>query len=173
MLGFVFGVLCLVGFVSVLRRRGWRRYGWHGGWHGGGWHGGGWYGGHGLRRAHGWHGRHGWRGGGWMLYRAFEALDTSPGQEKAIRGALSDLRGALTELRPEANVTRSQVAQSLADESFDAASLEAVVERQLDSLRRIGPVLSRALGQIHEALDPDQRRRLARFLELGPGYGAL
>jgi uncharacterized membrane protein len=164
MLGFVFGVLCLIGFVSVLRRRAWRRYGY--GWHGHGWH------------AHGWHGRGGhhgpgWRGGGWMMYRAFEALDTSPGQEKAIRGALTELRGALTELRPELYATRAQLAQSLAAESFDAAGVEAGVERQLDSLRRVGPVLSRALGQIHEALDPDQRRRLARFLELGPGYGAV
>lgn len=156
MFGFVIGVLCLIGFVSVLRRRGWRRHGWHG--HG--WHGRGGY------------GRGGWRGGGWMMYRAFEALDTSPGQEKAIRGALTELREALTELRPELYATRAQVAQSLAAaESFDAAGVEATVERQLDSLRRVGPVLSRALGQIHEALDPDQRRRLARFLELGPGYG--
>lgn len=162
MFGFVFGALCLIGFVSVLRRRGWRRYGY--GWHGHGWHGHGWHG-------RGAHGRSGWRGGGWMMYRAFEALDTSPGQEKAIRGALTELRDALTELKPEVYATRAQVAQSLTVESFDAAGVEATVERQLDSLRRVGPLLSRALGQIHEALDPDQRRRLARFLELGPGYG--
>ena len=102
MFGFVFGVLCLIGFVSVLRRRGWRRSGYGYGWHGHGWHG------HGR----GWQGR-GWRGGGWMMYRAFEALDTSPGQEKAIRGALSELRAALTELRPELYATRAQVSQSL------------------------------------------------------------
>jgi uncharacterized membrane protein len=168
MFGFVFGGLCLIGFVSVLRRRGWRRYGYGYGWHGHGWHG------HGR----GWHGRGayggpGWRGGGWMMYRAFEALDTSPGQEKAVRGAVTELREALTELRPELFATRAQVAQSLAAESFDAAGVEAMVERQLDSLRRVGPALSRALGQIHEALDPDQRRRLARFLELGPGCSAV
>jgi len=157
MFGIVFGAVCLIGFVGVLRRRGWRRYGY--GWHGHGWHG------------RGGHGRSSWRGGGWMMYRAFEVLDTSPGQEKAIRGALTELRGALTELKPELYATRAEVARSLAAESFDAAGVEATVERQLDSLRRVGPALSRALGQIHEALDPDQRRRLARFLELGPGYG--
>ena len=165
MFGFVFGALCLFGFVRVLRRRGWRRYGY--GWHGHHWRGG-----------PGWHGRGlqggpGWRGGGWLMYRAFEALDTSPGQEKAIRGAVTELREALSELRPEVYATRAELAQSLAAENFAAAGVEATVERQLDSFRRVGPLLSRALGQIHEALDPDQRRRLARFLELGPGYGAV
>ncbi|MEO8183247.1 MAG: periplasmic heavy metal sensor [Deltaproteobacteria bacterium] len=152
MFGFVFGTLCLVGFVSVLRRRGWRRYGGCAGGHFGGGH---------FRRR-----------GGWAMYRAFEALDTSPGQEKAIRGALSELRRELSELRPELDAARSHVAQTLASERFDAAELEASFERQLSSFGRIGPLLSRTLGQIHEALDPDQRRRLARFIEQGPGYCA-
>jgi len=158
MFGFVFGTLCLVGFVSVLRRRGWRRYGGCGGGHFGGRHFGG---------------RHFGHRAGWAMYRAFEALDTSPGQEKAIRGALSELRRELFELRPELHAARSQVAQALGSERFDAPELEASFERQLTSLGRIGPVLSRTLGQIHEALDPDQRRRLARFIELGPGYCAV
>jgi len=152
MFGFVFGTLCLVGFVSVYRRRGWRRHGWHGGWHGG---------------------RHFGRRGGWAMYRAFEALDTSPGQEKAIRGALSELRRELGELRPELATARSYVAQSVAAERFDGPELEAAFERQLSSFARLGPALSRALGQVHEALDPDQRRRLARFIENGPGYCAV
>jgi uncharacterized membrane protein len=153
MFGFVFGTLCLVGFVSVLRRRGWRRYG--------GCAGGHWGGGHFRRR------------GGWAMYRAFEALDTSPGQEKAIRGALFELRRELSELRPELDAARSHVAQTLAGERFDAPALEASFERQLASFARIGPLLSRTLGQVHEALDSDQRRRLARFIERGPGYCAV
>jgi uncharacterized membrane protein len=153
MFGFVFGTLCLVGFVGVLRRRGWRRYGGCGGGHFGG--------------------RHFRQRGGWAMYRAFEALDTSPGQEKAIRGALSELRRELSELRPELAAARSHVAQTLASDRFDAPELEASFERQLASFGRIGPVFSRTLGQIHEALDPDQRRRLARFIEQGPGYCAV
>jgi uncharacterized membrane protein len=148
MFGFVFGAVCLVGFFSVLRgRHGWRRHGCHGGGH--------------------------FRHRSWAMYRAFEALDTSPGQEKAIRGALAELRGSLAGLRPELDATRARLAQTLNSEQFDAAEVEASVQSQLASLGRIGPALSRALGQVHEALDPDQRRRLARFIEAGPGYCAI
>lgn len=150
MFGFVVGTLCLVGFVSVYRRRGWGRHGFHG------YHAGR-------------HGRFG-RRGGWALYRAFEELDTSPGQEKAIRGALGELKSSFDELRPELRAVRSQVAQTLTAESFDGPEFEASLDRQVQALGRVRPVVAHTLGRIHEALDPDQRRRLARFLEAGPGY---
>jgi len=149
MFGFVFGTLCLVGFVSVYRRRGWRRHGWHG-WHG---HGG----------------RFG-RRGSWAMYRAFEELDTSPGQEKAIKSALGELEDSLGELRPDLRAVRTQLAQTLTAEQFDGPQFEASLDRQMQAIGRVGPVVAHTLGQIHEALDPDQRRRLARFLEAGPGY---
>ncbi|MEY2932009.1 MAG: hypothetical protein RL033_2758 [Pseudomonadota bacterium] len=157
MFGFVIGTVCLVAFFGVLRRRHWRRHGWYAGGYGGGYggcHGGG-------RFAHG-------RGG--LTYRAFQALDTSPGQEKAIRSALVELRSSFAELRPELGATRSQLAQTIGAEQFDAAAFEATLERQAASVGRMAPVASRALAQIHDALDPDQRRRLARLLENGPGY---
>jgi uncharacterized membrane protein len=150
MFGFVVGTLCLVGFVSVYRRRGWWRHGFHG------WHAG---------RP----GRFG-RRGGWALYRAFEELDTSPGQEKAIRSALGEFKSSLDELRPDLRAVRRQVAQSLTAESFDGPEFEASLDRQVQAFGRVGPVVARTLGQVHEALDPDQRRRLARFLEAGSGY---
>ena len=152
MFGFVFGTLCLVGFVSVYRHRGWGRHGFHG-WHGHGWHGG----------------RFG-RRGGWALYRAFEELDTSPGQEKAIRSALGELRSSLGELRPDLRAVRTQLAQTLSAEQFDRPQFEASLDRQVQAFGRVGPLVAHTLGQIHEALDPDQRRRLARFIEAGPSY---
>lgn len=169
MFGFFVGTLCLVGFIGVLRRRHWRHHAFYGhALHGGGWHGHGWHGGCGGGRF----GRHGY-GPGWGLYRAFQELDTSPGQEKAIRSALGDLRTSLSELRPELRVLRSQVAKSLESEQFDAPELEASLERQAAAVGRIGPVFASVLGRIHEALDPDQRRRLARLVESGPGYCAV
>ena len=43
----------------------------------------------------------------------FEELDTSPGQEKAIRGALAELRGAFAALRPQLVETRQSLAAAL------------------------------------------------------------
>jgi uncharacterized membrane protein len=164
MFGFVFGTLCLAGFVGVLRHRGWHRRHWarYG-------YGPGYYGGYG-------HGCGGGRlshfgpGAGAMFYRAFAELDTSPGQEKAIRSALGDLRDSLFELRSDLRGVRGDVARSIAAEQFDQPELEAALERHAASIGRIRPVFAGVLARIHEVLDPDQRRRLARMVESGPGY---
>jgi uncharacterized membrane protein len=147
MFGFVIGTLCLVAFVSVFRHRGYGRYG-HAGCHGRGF----------GRRSH------------YGLYRAFQELDTSPGQEKAIRAAVGELRQSFGELRPQVDAARSQVAGALRGDRFDGATLQASLERHAAELARHGAALSIALGKVHEALDPDQRRRLARLVETAPGY---
>ena len=106
MFGFVIGALCLLAFVAVL---GWRR-------------------GFGHPGCHGYFGRRGRFG----LYRMLEELDTSPGQEKAIRAAVAELRGSLGELRPGLDEARRQLATLVRGEQ--------------------------------------QRRRLARLIEVGPGW---
>src|SRR5688572_7868053 len=104
MLGIIIGTLCLVGFIAVWRRRFSRGYC--------------------YRYGHAFgSGRHfGRRHFG--LYRLFEELDTSPGQEKAIRGAVAELRSALGSLRPSLNEARSGVAQAIASEGFDGSAVE-------------------------------------------------
>jgi Spy/CpxP family protein refolding chaperone len=144
MFGFIVGIACLVAFFAVLRRRrGWR-YG-------------------------GCHGRHFGRGGRFGMYRVLEELDTSPGQEKAIRAAVQDLRGSLRELRPGLEEARRQVANALRGEPFDTGTLEASLQGQTRELGKLSSAIAVTLGKVHEALDPDQRRRLARWIELGPG----
>jgi heavy-metal resistance protein len=144
MLGIIIGTLCLVGFVAVWRRRGWRGY------------------------AH--FGHHRRRFGRSGLYRLFQELDTSPGQEKAIRSAIGQLRGSLGDLRPNLDAARGQLASAVRDERFDASTLQAALENQTRELGAALAALAESLGKVHEALDPDQRRRLARFIEVGPGY---
>lgn len=141
MFGFVVGSLCLVGFVKVWRHRGWR--------------------------ASGWHGRRFGRRGHWALYRAFQELDTSPGQEKAIREAVGELRRSFETLGPQLDGTRREVASALRNDEFDVLGVEASFDRQTTEFGRLRSVVATALAKIHDALDPDQRRRLARLIEAG------
>jgi len=149
MFGFIFGTLCLIAFVSVLlRRRYWRYHG------------------------YGCGGRFGRRRGRWGLYGVFQELDTSPGQEKAIRAAIGDLRRTLDELLPRFDSARGEVAAALRDEQFDAQKLEASIDGRSAELGQLTRAISSALGKAHEALDPDQRRRLARIIEAGGACAA-
>jgi hypothetical protein len=145
MFGFVIGAICLLGFVAVLRRR--RGFG-----------------------QHGCRGRHFGRHGRFGLYRVLEELDTSPGQEKVIRAVVAQLRGSLGELRPGLDETRRQLATSVRGEQFDGTSLEAALEGQAHELVKAARSIAASLGKVHDALDPDQRRRLARLIEIGPGW---
>lgn len=153
MFGFVLGTLCLIGLVVVATRR----PAWH------------------RRRfyAFGHRGRHyGACHGGYrardVANAAFERLDTSPGQEKAIRAALDELDSSLRELSPVLRATRSDVAGALRAETFDRDGLSAALDQKLSQARSLGGVLASTLGRVHEALDADQRRRLARMIEAGP-----
>ena len=149
MFGIIFGTLCLIGFIAVLRRRhGWRRHHYHG--HGYGHH----------------------RSRFWGLYRLFEELDTSPGQEKAIRSAVAELRTSVGGLRPHLEETRQQVAAAIASDVFDADRLEQTLGAELQHAFRLESAVVAALGKIHEALDTDQRRRLARFVNALPHASA-
>ena len=158
MFGFVFGTLCLLGFIAVWRRRGWFGHG---------------YGpGCGPGRGFG-YGGYGGRFGGRQrlgLYRVFEELDTSPGQEKAIRGALGELRGAFAALRPQLADARQSLAAALTSEPFDVAALERSFQDRLVDASNVSPALVTAVAKIHDALDADQRKRLARLVDALP-YG--
>jgi hypothetical protein len=147
MFGIFFGILCLAAFVAVWRGR----------------FGRGCYGGRfGGRRF----GRHRFaRGASFGLYRLFEELDTSPGQEKAIRSALGELRDSVASFRPRLKETRHDLAAALANDAFDAAAVERALEGPLAEVSGSRGVLIATLAKIHDALDADQRRRLARFVE--------
>lgn len=145
MFGFVIGILCLVAFIVVFRRRGFGR--------------------------HACHGRHFGRHGRFGLYRMLEELDTTPGQEKVIRAAVSELRASLGELRPGVEQARQKLASSVRGDAFDGTTLEAALQGQARELGAAAAVITRSIEKVHDALDPDQRRRLARWIEVGPGWG--
>ena len=150
MFGFLFGAACLGGLLAMLFHR---KHHYH---HGGG-HCGPGYGG----RFH--RGRH-------FLHAAFERLDTTPGQEKAIVAALDELRDTARASRGKVLASRGEVAAALREEQFEAERVRAVLARNQEELVTLGDAGTQTLGKIHEALDSEQRKRLARWLESGPGF---
>jgi Spy/CpxP family protein refolding chaperone len=143
MFGFFVGTACLAGLIYTLR--GGRR--WH---------------------HHGRGGRWSWRG---RMRWLFERLDTSPGQEKVFVKAADELTEAFEKLRDELGATRTAIAQTLRGESFDAASLRGLYEKHDVLIAQLRETVRTSLSQIHEAMDPRQRRELADLIEHGLGYG--
>jgi len=169
MLGFIFGTVCLVALIKVVR------HGRHGGWryaHGcghGGWHGH--HHDHGPGEGFGppW-ARGGWGRGGrgfgrdFMLRGLFSKLETTPGQEKVIRDAFEKVRETMREARAEWRDT-SELSSLLRNETFDRTAAEGVSGKADASFAKVRVVVVEALAQIHEALDDRQRRILADLIE--------
>ncbi len=143
MLGFIFGTACLAGlFYNVRRSR------WH--------------------RRHGGPGRWSWRG---RMRGLFERLDTSPGQEKVLVKAADELTEAVAKLRDELGATRTAIAQALRGDTFDAAVLRELDTKHDALIEELRKTLRASAAQVHEALDPRQRRELADAIEHGWSQG--
>ena len=154
MFGFIFGALCLGGLFMVMKH-----------------HGHGFHHGHGHGCGHGHRGRGFGRHG---LYRALAHLDTTPGQEKVIVAAVEELKDDASDLRSKVMASRQAIGSAIRGESLDEAALESLVAQHTSDFAAFGARAIAALAKIHEALDPEQRKRLARLIESGPwGFAGM
>ena len=185
MLGFLVGTICLVALVKVVRRHhyGYGHFGGAGPWgYGGGCgHRGGWHGGPpGYGR--GWDDeedefsrwdarlRHG--GGGFFGLRAiFARLDTTPGQEKAIKAAFDELRARARAVKDDARGMRGDLASALRGESLDAETLGTVASRASGAVDALRDAAIGAVLKVHDVLDERQRAIAADLIESGPRFG--
>ncbi len=122
---------------------------------------------HGCRHG-GWRHRHGSRYGRgrrrrW-LWRIFDRLDTSPGQEKAIRGHINALMDQVTTAKRDFHRSGDDLARAMRGESFDEDAVGASFAVQDDALRELRLAFVETLAQIHEILDPEQRAELADMI---------
>lgn len=139
MFGFIFGTVCLVALVRVIK--GGRR--WGGGWSG-----------EGRNR--------------WMLRRLFQRLDTTPGQEKVIAEAFDDLQEKARTVREEMFRGRGTFAKSVRGEAFDTESVREQFEKQQGALEDLKKAALAGMQKIHEALTPEQRAVAGDLIEFGP-----
>ena len=132
--------------------------------------------GHGMGR-HGWQGHGGWdrsegrgEGGAWpsfALRGLFSRLDTTPGQEKVIRQAAQEIFTAMAPLRGELDDTRKDIAKAVRTGTVDEVALGELFARHDEKLREARKAFIGALAKVNEALDEDQRKRLADMLDSG------
>lgn len=180
MFGFMFGVACLLGYMAVRKRERWSglAFAHHHHDHAGPC-------GHermrwgspedrGCDRGPRSSGRRSGRGRGfrrWFesvgLRRIFERLETTPGQERELKAALSELTDAAKTLRGEADKSRAEIAAALRASELDAERLGQLFARHDDLLTEVRKASVGALSRAHSALDEGQRRQLADLLERG------
>lgn len=137
MLGFLFGTVCLVALVKVVRGGG--GFGWHAG---------------GRRR--------------WALRYVFQKLGTTPGQERVIEEVADDLERKARAMKDELHKLRAEVARSMRGEAFDTAHAREAMDRQQTLIDELRAAAIAGMQKIHEALEPEQRKRVGDLLEFGP-----
>jgi Spy/CpxP family protein refolding chaperone len=173
MFGFFIGTVCLVLLFAHLRRR--HYYAAYGPWGGDDGYG---YGGCGRSFGYG-------HGGGFGMHRGFfghrrgrhfrrfiarkllTRLDTTPGQEKAIRTAVETVRNSMSSGREELQSVRRDLAQAFGAESLDEEALHAAISKQEAFVNRSRTELVQAIRNVHEALDPRQRRQVSEWISSG------
>jgi uncharacterized membrane protein YccC len=105
------------------------------------------------------------RGRRFALDRLFARLGTTPGQEAEIERALDDLaRESRPVLHGELRQSRRDLGQALREDDLDAERLGDLFARHDATLDQLRKAAVGALSRIHEALEPQQRVRLADML---------
>ena len=106
-----------------------------------------------------------------MMYRVLDRLDTSPGQDKAILGAIDDLRDSAVSARRDLPDLKKQVAEALRAETFDEHAFQAIFDEPLGRLNKLRDELTRTAATIHETLTPKQRDRLYDLVQSSTRWG--
>jgi uncharacterized membrane protein len=100
----------------------------------------------------------------------FESLDTSPGQERAIRAAVDEFLDVAHGLKPELRRSRGDVSKLFRHDAFDEVMLGELFARQDDSITEVRKAFVGLVAKVHEALDGAQRQQLARWLDRRRGF---
>ncbi len=103
-------------------------------------------------------------------HHLFLHLRTTPGQEKAIHGALEDFLDKLRQHRHALRQSAEALGRAVRGAAFDEELVRQVFGRHDQLLAEARQDLVRLLRRVHELLDDSQRDRLARFIESSHGW---
>ncbi|HEX6245326.1 MAG TPA: periplasmic heavy metal sensor [Polyangiales bacterium] len=107
------------------------------------------------------------RARGRWLSGLFRRLDTTPGQEKALRELVTGLGSSLGDARSEFVAARRELATALSGETVDNTSLDRAFQRNTELLTKLSGELKAALASAHQTLDGEQRKYLAELIGQG------
>jgi hypothetical protein len=192
--------LAAMGITRMLHHRRSCGGGWGGGWHGGGWHGhghgnfGGWNGGGGPFARQGWGasdyeegadfrtpfggggfpGFGAFRGGGkrFFIRRLLDQIRATPAQERVVAAAVEEFRDDMKKATSgEGRRSRQEIIDALRRPTFDGVMLGEQFARHDTVLEGARKAFVGLMAKVHDALDPEQRERLADLVERGPRFG--
>ena len=91
-------------------------------------------------------------------------LDLTEDQVAAVARTLERLKIERAQAEVEVRRSAAAIADAIAQDTFDAAATQVATEHRADSAKTVQAAVARALGELHAALEPDQRKRLAMLI---------
>jgi len=144
-----------------------------GGWHGGGWgQQGGWEGGgedYGDSRSD-WRSTRGY-GRDYVISTILDRIGATPVQERTIRTAFDEFRAEAKRAGGgELKQLRRDVSSALRKPAFDEVLLGELFARHDRALEDVRKAFVGVMAKTHDALDEEQRARLADLIDKGPRF---
>ncbi|HTO05556.1 MAG TPA: Spy/CpxP family protein refolding chaperone [Myxococcota bacterium] len=91
-------------------------------------------------------------------------LDLTGDQVAAVARILERLKIERAQAEVEQRRSAAAIADAIAADTFDAAAASVATDHRATSAKSVQAAVSRALGELHAALEPEQRKRLAMLI---------
>jgi hypothetical protein len=109
--------------------------------------------------------------GSFFLGTLLDRLRATPVQERTIRAAFDEFRAETKRAgEGETKRTRQDLATALRNPSFDEVLLGELYARHDRSIEAVRKSFVGLMAKVHDALDEEQRARLAALVEKGPRF---
>jgi len=91
-------------------------------------------------------------------------LDLTGDQVAAVARILERLKIERAQAEVELRRSASAIADAIGADTFDAAATSVATDHRAASAKNVQAAVARALGELHSALEPEQRKRLAMLI---------